>query len=116
MGYDSDEIKRGHCIGASVSFCEVRATKLNLDDIPGNSNFVADTPACLQVVDGLIFVVGADVGFQFYTEKTWNWADKINPPRVIFLNKLDHERANIATILESIKTKLKKTPFFEEIF
>ncbi len=115
MDYDPDEIKRGHSIDASVSFCEVAGTKLNLIDIPGSSNFIADTPACLRVVDGLIFVISADEGVQFYTEKIWDWADLLNLPRVIFLNKLDHERANIAPILESIKKKFKKTPVFMQL-
>ena len=115
MDYDPDEIKHGHSIDASVAFCEVNATKLNLLDTPGNSNFISDTPACLRVVDGLIFVVGADEGVQFYTEKIWNWADQLNLPRIIFLNKLDHERANIAPILETIKKKFNKNPVFLQL-
>lgn len=115
MDFDPDEIKHGHSIDASVAFCEVNATKLNLVDMPGNSNFIADTPACLRVVDGLIFVISADEGVQFYTEKIWNWADQLNLPRIIFLNKLDHERANIAPILESIKNKFKKNPIFMQL-
>ena len=115
MDYDPDEIKRGHSIDASVAFCEVNGTKLNLIDMPGSSNFIADTPACLRVVDGLIFVVGADEGLQFYTEKIWNWAEELDLPRIIFLNKLDHERANISPILESIKNKFKKNPVFMQL-
>ncbi len=115
MDYDPDEIKHGYSIDASVAFCEVNATKLNLVDTPGSSNFIADTPACLRVVDGLIFVVGADEGVQFYTEKIWQWADQLNLPRIIFLNKLDHERANIAPILETIKKKFKKNPVFLQL-
>ena len=115
MDYDPDEIKHGYSIDASVAFCEVNATKLNLVDTPGSSNFIADTPACLRVVDGLIFVVGADEGVQFYTEKIWQWADQLNLPRIIFLNKLDHERANIAPILETIKTKFNKNPVFLQL-
>ena len=115
MDYDPDEVKHGHSIDASVAFCEVNATKLNLVDMPGSSNFIADTPACLRVVDGLIFVISAVEGVQFYTEKIWNWADQLNLPRIIFLNKLDHERANIAPILESIKNKFKKNPVFMQL-
>ena len=115
MDYDPDEIKHGYSIDASVAFCEVNATKLNLVDTPGSSNFIADTPACLRVVDGLIFVVGADEGVQFYTEKIWQWADQLNLPRIIFLNKLDHERANIAPILETIKKKFNKNPVFLQL-
>ena len=115
MDYDPDEIKHGHSIDASVSFCEVDAKKINLVDMPGNSNFITDTPAGLRVVDGLIFVISADEGVQFYTEKIWNWADQLNLPRIIFLNKLDHERANVASTLESIKKKFNKNPVFMQL-
>ncbi|MFP6637185.1 MAG: elongation factor G [Nitrospinaceae bacterium] len=115
MDYDPDEIKCGHSIDASVAFCDVNGTKLNLIDTPGNSNFISDTPACLRVVDGLVFVVSADEGVQFFTEKIWNWADQLNLPRIIFLNKLDHERANITSALDSIKKKFKKTPVFIQL-
>ena len=115
MDYDPDEIKCGRSIDASIAFCEVSATKLNLLDTPGSSNFISDTPACLRVVDGLVFVIGADEGVQFYTEKIWNWADQLNLPRIIFLNKLDHDRANVSPILETIKKKFKKTPVFMQL-
>lgn len=115
MDYDPDEIKRGHSIDASIAFCEVNATKLNIIDMPGSSNFIADIPACLRVVDGLIFVVGADDGVQFYTEKIWRWADQLNIPRIAFINKIDHDRANITPILETIKTKFKKNPVFVQL-
>ncbi len=115
MDYDPDEIKCGHSIDASMAFCEVNATKINLVDTPGGSNFITDTPACLRVVDGLIFVISADEGVQFYTEKIWNWADALNLPRIIFLNKLDSERANIAPILDTIKNKFQKKPIFIQL-
>ena len=112
MDYDPDEIKRGHSINSSVAFCEFNSKKINLIDTPGSSNFIADTPAALRVVDGLIFVVSATEGVQFYTEKIWKWADELNLPRIIFLNKMDHEQANTGPILEAIKNKFKITPIF----
>ena len=112
MDYDPDEIKRGHSINSSVAFCEFNSTKINLLDTPGSSNFIADTPSALRVVDGLVFVISAIEGVQFYTEKIWKWADELNLPRIIFLNKMDHERANTSPILEAIKNKFKITPIF----
>ena len=112
MDYDPEEIKRGHSISSSIAFCEFNSTKINLIDTPGSNNFIADTPATLRVVDGLVFVISAVEGMQFYTEKIWNWADELELPRIIFLNKMDHERANAGPILEAIKMKLKKTPIF----
>ena len=112
MDYDPDEIKRGHSINSSLAFCEFNSTKINLLDTPGSSNFIADTPAALRVVDGLVFVVSAVEGVQFYSEKIWKWANELNLPRIIFLNKMDHERASTVPILEAIKNKFKITPIF----
>ena len=112
MDYDPDEIKRGHSINSSLAFCEFNSTKINLLDTPGSSNFIADTPATLRVVDGLVFVVSAVEGVQFYSEKIWKWADELNLPRIIFLNKMDHERASTVPILDAIKNKFKITPIF----
>jgi len=112
MDYDPDEIKRGHTISASLAFCEWDKHKINILDTPGDNNFIADTPACIRVVDEAVVVIGADDGVQFYTEKVWQWADEQDLLRIVFLNKLDHDRANVAPILENLKKKFKKTPVF----
>jgi len=110
MDYDPDEIKRGQSINASLAFCEFGKTKINLLDTPGNNNFIADTPACIRVVDGVVVVVGADDGVQFFTEKVWQWADEEGLPRIVFINKIDSERANIPPILETIRKKFGAAP------
>lgn len=115
MDYDPDEIKRGHSINSSVAFCEFDSTKINIIDTPGSNNFIADTPATLRVVDGLVFVISAYEGIQFYTEKIWSWADELNLPRIIFLNHMDHENANTGLVLEAIKKKFKKNPVFIQL-
>lgn len=110
MDYDPDEIKRGHSINASLAFCEFDKTKINLIDTPGNNNFIADTPACIRVVDGAVVVVGADDGVQFFTERVWQWADEEGLAKIVFINKADSERADIPPILESIRKKFNVTP------
>ena len=112
MDYDPGEIKRGHSINSSIAFSEFNSTKINLLDTPGSNNFIGDTPAALRVIDGLVFVISATEGVQFYTEKIWKWADELDLPRIIFLNKMDHERANTGPVIEAIKNKFKKTPIF----
>jgi len=111
MDYDLDEVDRGHSLSASIAFYEWKGKKVNLIDIPGNSNFVADTPACLRVIDGIVLVISATDGVQFYTEKVWNWATEQSIPKVIFINKVDNEQADIKGTLDSIKRKFKVSPF-----
>ena len=111
MDYDLDEVDRGHSLSASIAFYEWKGSKVNLIDIPGDSNFVADTPACLRVIDGIVLVISATDGVQFYTEKVWNWATEQSIPKVIFINKVDNEQADIKGTLDSIKRKFKVSPF-----
>ena len=111
MDYDPDEVERGHSVSASIAFYEWGKSKVNLIDTPGDSNFVADIPASLRVVDGVVIVISAVDGIQFYTEKVWNWATEQGIPKIIFINKVDHEQADIKAVLESIKRKFKVNPF-----
>lgn len=115
MDYDPDEIKRGHSLSASVAFCEWENNKVNLLDTPGNNNFIADTPACIRVADGAVVVIGADDGIQYFTEKTWQWADEASLKKIIFINKLDSPKTSINSILEGIKKKFKVNPVFLQI-
>ncbi|MFQ5449168.1 MAG: elongation factor G [Nitrospinaceae bacterium] len=115
MDYDQDEIKRGHTITASLAFCEWNKHKINVLDTPGDNNFIADTPACIKVIDGTVLVIGADDGVQFYTEKGWHWSDQQGLLRIVFLNKMDHDRASPGPVLESIKKKFKTNPVFLQV-
>jgi len=110
MDYNPDEIKRAHSSNASLAFYEHDSKKVNLIDSPGNDNFIADTPACLRVVDSAVFVISADDGIQYFTEKTWEWADERDMSRLIFINKVDHERIDISTLLQNIKKKFSGSP------
>jgi len=115
MDYDPEEIKRGNSINASVAFCEWEKTKINILDTPGSNNFIGDTPACIRVVDGVLVVIGADDGIQYFTEKVWQWATEASLPKIIFINKMDSDKAAVGPILEGIKKKFKATPVFLQL-
>ena len=63
MDYDPDEVRRGHSINASFAVSEWQKYKFNILDTPGNGNFIADTPGCIRVSDGVVVVIAADAGF-----------------------------------------------------
>ena len=48
-----------------------------------------------MVVDGVS-------GVEVVTEKVWQYAEEINLPRVIVVSRMDRERANYETALESL--------------
>ena len=111
MDYDPDEVKRGNSINASLAAFEYKKkTKINLLDSPGTNNFVGDTLGCIRVADGAVAVIGVDSGIQFYTEKTWKWADAQSLPKMVFLNKLDLPEAQFRNILEALRKKFSIKP------
>ncbi len=62
----------------------------------------------MSVVENAVVVVDAVGGVEFQTQKVWELADEFKLPRIIFINRLDRERANFNAALDSIKNKLKR--------
>ncbi|HMB19547.1 MAG TPA: elongation factor G [Spirochaetota bacterium] len=104
--YDDEEKNRQISIRSALGFVETDDTKINIIDTPGMSDFVGEERAALQVVEAAIIVVDSADGVQIETEKVWRYLEENNIPRLIFVNKMDKERANYDNIIENIKTKL----------
>ncbi|MGA2553805.1 MAG: elongation factor G, partial [Smithella sp.] len=71
-------------------------------------NFTFDTKCSMSVVENVVIVVDAVGGVEFQTQKVWELADEFKLPRIIFINRMDKERAIFKSAMESINTKLKK--------
>ncbi|MBI5182896.1 MAG: elongation factor G [Nitrospinae bacterium] len=110
MDFDPDEISRGITINSSLAYCDWKDTKINIIDTPGSANFIADTQGCMRVIDGAVVVIDAESGVQIQTEKVWGWADDYEIPRVVFVNKMDHDRANHTHIFDNIKKIFRYEP------
>ncbi len=110
MDFDPDEIKRGISINVSLGFCEWKNKKINILDTPGFANFIAETEVCIRVMDSAVVVVNAQTGVEVVTEKVWKWADARNIPRLVFINKLDHEEADMIRCFDAIQQKFKQNP------
>ncbi|MBI5167364.1 MAG: elongation factor G [candidate division NC10 bacterium] len=104
--YDEDEIKRKVTITSALAFCEWRGYKINLVDTPGFANFLADAKICLRVMDSAAVLVSAVSGVKVHTERVWGFADEYNLPRLIFINKLDRERADFYRVLDDVRKNL----------
>src|SRR6476661_2584530 len=100
--YDEEEIARKHTLGASLAFAEWNKQKINIIDTPGIGNFLSEARAALQVVDAAVVVVDAGSGVMVQTEKVWEAATELDPPRLVVLNRLDRERASLERALQSL--------------
>ncbi len=114
LDFEPEEIKRRITITTSIHHCDWKKHTINLIDTPGDDNFLSDTKASLQAADGVVVVIDATAGVKFGTRKVWGFADELNLPRIIFVNKMDRERSNFYGVVEEItKTfEVKATPVF----
>jgi elongation factor G len=82
-----------------------RDHKINLIDTPGYADFAGDVHAALRVTDLAVFVVSAVDGVEVQTEYAWRIAEKLNVPRMVFINKLDKERASFERTLKELRDR-----------
>ncbi len=111
--YEPEEQRKHISISAATNYVDWEKHKVNIVDTPGDSNFAYDTRSCLRAVDAAVILVDAVSGVEFQTEKVWEYSDLYKLPRVVFINRMDRERADFANAVESIKTRIQKvTPIF----
>ncbi len=114
MDFEPEEQKRRISISAATNFFEWEKHKITILDTPGDSNFSYDTRNCLRVADGAVVVIDAVGGVEFQTEKVWEYADEYKLPRIVYISRMDRERADFFASIETIKSRLgkKATPVF----
>ncbi len=112
LDFEPEEIKRGITISTAFHNLTWKKNTINLIDTPGDDNFLSDTKFSLQAADGAVVVIDATAGVKVGTEKVWTFADAQGLPRIIFINKLDRERADFFKVVEQASQafEIKATP------
>ncbi len=110
MDFEPEEIKRKITISSSFHHCDWKKHYINLIDTPGDDNFLSDTRFSLQAADGAVILIDATAGVKIGTEKVWRFADEQNLPRMIFINKMDRERADFFGVLDGISNTFGINP------
>jgi elongation factor G len=105
--FDPEEVRRKISINTAVAVTDYKDHRINLVDMPGFGDFIAEARAGLRVVEGAIIVVDAVAGVEVQTEKVSKFAQEYGLPRLVFVNRMDRERADFARTLESIQRRLK---------
>jgi elongation factor G len=104
--FDPDEMDRAMSISCSVGVVEWGKRKVNIIDTPGDGNFIFDTRFSMTAGDAAAVVVSAPDGVEVQTERVWDRADELGFPRVIFINKMDRERADPEKVVAEINESL----------
>jgi elongation factor G len=110
MDYEPEEINRKISISSSLAHFEWDKHEFHVVDTPGYANFIADAKACARVVDGAVIVVGANSGVKVQTETVWEYANEFGVPRILYVGKMDTERADFLKVVEEVKKAFPSQP------
>ncbi|MCK4534978.1 MAG: GTP-binding protein, partial [Syntrophobacterales bacterium] len=108
LDFEPEEQKRHISISSAINFFEWKKYKVNIIDTPGDSNFLMDTKYSLRIADSVIVVVDAVGGVEFQTERIWRYADELSLPRMIYISRMDRERADFSKTVDDINNKFGK--------
>jgi elongation factor G len=103
--FEPEEIKRHLSLSLAVAPFTVGDVKINLIDTPGFADFFGEVRAACSVVDLVVVVVSAVEGVEAQTEAAWELAAEMGLPRLVFVNKLDRERASFDRTLASLRER-----------
>jgi elongation factor G len=106
LDFETAEIERGMTISSSLGYLEWKKHKINFIDTPGDGNFIYDTHFSMAAADAALVVVSAPDGVEVQTENVWERAKDLQIPRLIFINKMDRERADPDKALGQIQSML----------
>lgn len=110
LDFEPEEQKRGGSVATSLAWLEHDGHKINILDTPGDQNFIYDALNAMRGADAAIIVVSAPDGIEVGTERVFAEARRLGLPTVIFVNKMDRDRADATTVLMEIEEVLGVPP------
>ena len=106
--HDPIEKERGHSVDAAIASIDYATAgkdpvHLNLVDTPGYPDFRGPTLSALAAVETVAVVVDADAGIGYGTRRMMEHAKARNLCRIIIVNRIDHEGADAAQLLDALR-------------
>jgi elongation factor G len=106
--FDEEEVRRQISVSTALAPIEWNNHKLNLLDAPGYADFIGEMRCAMRVADLAVFVVSAVEGLEVQTQVAWNYAEELDLPRMIFINKLDRENSSFRRTLDELRSVFGK--------
>jgi elongation factor G len=110
LDYEPEEIRRRGTIQPGFATYLWNKNRHFLMDIAGDGNFIGDMACLLQGVDAAVFTIDAVDGVRPLTKKLWNMTRDAGLPALIFINKLDRDRADFNMAFNGLSAMLGIKP------
>lgn len=101
--YHEVEKVKGHSVYSQTLHVDWKQYKINMIDVPGIDDFIADVIRGLRVADTAAVLVNAQNGVEAHTETIWAESEKSGRPVFFILNQIDHPQSNYEESMSSLQ-------------
>jgi elongation factor G len=113
--HEPEEIKHHVSIVTAFHSLTWKKHSFYVADTPGYAAFLADSINCLRGFGGAVLVLNPSVGLRVESERLWAKANEYRIARLLFINKMDHEQANVEERIDSILEGLEAKGLYLQI-
>lgn len=107
--WDPEEQRRNISVNLAVIPIEFEGNYINLIDTPGYQDFVGEVISALHAAEAGLLIVDAVSGVEVGTELVWDQLTELKKPRIIFVNRIDRENADFASVLDGLREAFPDT-------
>jgi len=101
--FDPLEKQYQHSLNSALVNFTWKNVRIHLIDTPGSPDFMGQAIGAIAAVETAMVVVNAETGIQLATDRMLKWAAKRNLCRMIVINRIDAENADLPAILSRIQ-------------
>ena len=101
--YYDEEKAHGHSIKSSVAHTQYGGKQINIIDTPGYPDFIGPSVKAIAGAETVVIVVNAMSGVETVTRKVFETATKTNKAKLIVINKMDAENAELPRLIKDIQ-------------
>src|SRR5437870_4716578 len=106
--FDPLEKEYKHSLNSALVNFAWKNVHIYLVDTPGSPDFMGQAIGALAAVETAVIVVNAETGIQLATDRMLKWAAKRNLCRMIVINRIDAENADLEAMLARIQQSVGK--------
>ena len=108
MDFQPEEVRKQQSVSSAFHKYTWKKHTVTLMDTPGDQNFFSAAKTCIPAADSVIIVVDGVDGPSAMTEEVAVCVEAHHLPSVLFINKMDKERANVDKMATVCENTLKR--------
>jgi len=111
MDFNVEEIEKSMSMSLGVANLNWKKCKINILDTPGYADFASEQIAASSVVENILFITNAAVGFEVSLEQSIELLESKPAAKGIIINRMDNEGADFRKALELIRERTSGADF-----